>query len=276
MINSREEASVGQAGVTAGLTDVGPAINHLPLEPLVTTHVARAALIGFLLVRPEPAAAQGPIVQEALEWGAFSAVVAGAYLLDTATREKLFVDADSTLPWAARLGDQLGRPVIYYVGLGTLFVGGRLAGNDRLSDSALRTAGALTVTGLTTVAIKVVTGRARPDNPDADRNDFRPLTRDHAWNSFPSGHVTTAFTIATAVAIEGHNHWTTAMAYSVASVVAWSRIRSDNHWLSDVVAGAIISVELAEEILPLLGATSSNGSDSGRDVATIRVQIPIR
>ncbi len=74
-----------------------------------------------------------------------------------------------------------------------LYGGAQIVGDDSMSDAALRTAAALTISGFATGAIKMLVGRGRPNNPLADGNDFRPLVSEDAWASFPSGHVMTAF-----------------------------------------------------------------------------------
>jgi hypothetical protein len=59
--------------------------------------------------------------------------------------------------------------------------------------------------------------------------------------SFPSGH--TSATFATAAVLQEHFGWKAAIpGYAVAGLVGWSRIRSDNHWLSDVAFGAALGL----------------------------------
>jgi undecaprenyl-diphosphatase len=64
----------------------------------------------------------------------------------------------------------------------------------------------------------------------------RPIT-----SSFPSGHATAAFTAASILAHTGHGDvfW-----YSVATVVASSRVYVRMHHASDVVAGALLGIVL--------------------------------
>jgi membrane-associated phospholipid phosphatase len=74
-------------------------------------------------------------------------------------------------------------------------------------------------------AIKYAVGRERPNG---DNNQ-----------SFPSGHASNAFTIATVV--ERHYGWRLGVpAYVIAGVVGASRIQQDKHYVSDVVAGATL------------------------------------
>ena len=64
-------------------------------------------------------------------------------------------------------------------------------------------------------------------------------------NSFPSAHTAVAFASATHIFYQyGGPPWG-GLAYLVATGVGWQRVRTANHWLSDVVAGAIIGFVLA-------------------------------
>src|SRR5581483_6855919 len=80
--------------------------------------------------------------------------------------------------------------------------------------------------GVITTALKYSTGRTRPNG--------------NAW-SFPSGHTSASF--ASAAVLAHHYGWKIgALGYTVASAVAWSRLRTNDHWLSDVIAGASIGL----------------------------------
>lgn len=78
--------------------------------------------------------------------------------------------------------------------------------------------------GLITTVTKAVVQRTRPDG---------------GHHSFPSGHTSASFTSATVLA--QHFSWKVgAPAYAVAGLIGWTRVRDDQHWLSDVVAGGVI------------------------------------
>lgn len=64
----------------------------------------------------------------------------------------------------------------------------------------------------------------------------------YASNSFPSGHTTSAFAIATAVALLCKQRSIGLGALLLAALVAYSRIYLAQHFLSDVVAGAFIGI----------------------------------
>lgn len=84
---------------------------------------------------------------------------------------------------------------------------------------------------------KTLAGRDRPDVAD-DQFQFKGPFQ---GNSFPSGHTTAVFSVASVIATQYRDtKWVPVAAYSVASLVGLSRIYDNKHWLSDVVAGAAI------------------------------------
>lgn len=96
-------------------------------------------------------------------------------------------------------------------------------------------AGVAADTVLVNVVIKSLFRRSRPPW-DIDRP--LPLRRPRT-SSFPSGHATSAFTSAVLLS-EGDNLWP--LYYSLAVVVAASRVHVRIHHASDVVAGAALGL----------------------------------
>lgn len=84
--------------------------------------------------------------------------------------------------------------------------------------------------GATVVILKRLVGEERPDGGDN--------------LSFPSGHSATAFAFAAVVGIEHEWYWSVP-AYTLATIVAASRINDNVHYLHDVVAGAAIGISYA-------------------------------
>ncbi|GAB4224670.1 MAG: hypothetical protein Kow00127_25480 [Bacteroidales bacterium] len=95
--------------------------------------------------------------------------------------------------------------------------------------------------------VKLSTHRYRPhesDPPDPYRWDGPfPVTLDHL--SFPSGHTTTAFAVASVLACGYKDKtWVGITSYSVAGLVGLSRIHDGEHWASDVLAGAALGTAI--------------------------------
>jgi undecaprenyl-diphosphatase len=116
---------------------------------------------------------------------------------------------------------------------------------------ALRMGAALGVESmLTNGPIKAIFQRVRPDDDHPPEGPLpygmhRPLT-----SSFPSGHAASAFTAASLLA----GGPATPLWYGLAAVVAASRVYTQMHHTSDVVAGAALGVALglvARRIVPI-------------------------
>lgn len=134
---------------------------------------------------------------------------------------------------------------------GGLYTFGRLAHHNRAAEVGWHSTEAIVVaTGVTNVLKKFV-GRARP-YVSMDPHDFKfggGFQAGHDRSSFPSGHTTTAFAFAAAVASESRTKWPDRWwsgwlipvgVYSGATVVGISRLYHNAHWASDVALGAAI------------------------------------
>ena len=62
----------------------------------------------------------------------------------------------------------------------------------------------------------------------------------HHLNSFPSGHTTTAFTVFLLIAISCRLNISKLFAFTVAILIAFSRVYLSQHFLGDIVAGSIL------------------------------------
>jgi membrane-associated phospholipid phosphatase len=102
--------------------------------------------------------------------------------------------------------------------------------------------------GVVTPLLKDAFGRARPNINEGTYN-FHFAQTDNPHNSFPSGHATSAFALATAIAGHYDNWVVPTIVYTIASGVAASRLNDHVHWPSDVVAGALIGRAVAKGVL---------------------------
>jgi membrane-associated phospholipid phosphatase len=61
------------------------------------------------------------------------------------------------------------------------------------------------------------------------------------YDSFPSGHAITAFSLATILAMQYRDTvWVPVLSYTVATGVGLSRVILSKHWLSDVLVGSAL------------------------------------
>ncbi|MGH7606150.1 MAG: phosphatase PAP2 family protein [Gemmatimonadales bacterium] len=189
-----------------------------------------AAIAGVAAESPWPSTAG---------WLIAGSAIAGSFLLDDDAREELYLERSDGVGTLERVGNRFGNPLIASSMIGLGYVAGRAAGRPALAESSTRAAAGFLATGVVTQTLKWAVGRPRPDlGPDAD--ELRPGSFDNEHQAWPSGHVSTAFSLATSAAMESDRAWVGAVAYGLAGVKAWSRIYADRHWTSDVVAGAVI------------------------------------
>ena len=145
---------------------------------------------------------------------------------------------------AAQVFKYGGEPVLIFGVSGGILAAGVISGRPDLERRGGRVLASVVAAGLTTGALKEITGRFRPDNT-TDPYVFHPFTNHDA---FPSGHATMAFALATSLSAEIHRPWATALLYTGATGTAWSRLNDQKHWLSDVLAGATVGITAANVI----------------------------
>ena len=122
--------------------------------------------------------------------------------------------------------------------VGAMFVAGRFAPQGRFRSATYDFAQAMIVNGAYTSILKYSVRRSRPDVS----NNL----------SFPSGHTSTAFSLATVA--NHHYGWKVGVpAYVLASGIGLSRIEKDKHYLSDVLAGATIGLIVGRTVSRLDG-----------------------
>ncbi len=210
------------------------------------------------------------------------AAILNPALSGTLGRKYLLEDKEETVP---ALWVELAVPVIG----GWLALQEGLPGNRdarHLHDTLVGFGEAMSLTLMTTEVLKFSFGRLRPDfqdrvrryycnrpdHADVDCTGFTegPLSTDPVQNekiwadgrrSFPSGHASTSFALATYAALVtgGHYVWgrdatnTTrtwgipiqVALFGIASFVAWSRVNDGRHNVSDVLTGAALGTALS-------------------------------
>src|SRR5688572_1302624 len=197
------------------------------------------------------------------EWLTAAGVAAGigaAYALDDEIRDLVQRNDSDSADDVLDAVEPFGQDYAYGL-IGAFYLGGELLDDPRARAVGMDgLAASLIAMGLITQPLKIATGRSRPDEKRGSR-DFDPFSGD---KSFPSGHATQAFALATVVSEHYDSPWVTATSYGLAGLVGLARLNNDEHWASDVLAGAAIGCFVGDVVVKFNGRHRRDG-----DVALI-------
>jgi hypothetical protein len=126
---------------------------------------------------------------------------------------------------------------------GAFYLFGRSKNDDRARETGLLSAEALVNSMIVESALKGITQRARPLT-GVERSEFFD-----GGNSFPSGHSTQAWAVATVIANEYRDRRVVQVAaYGAATAVSVARFTGHKHYLSDVVAGSALGYAIGKYV----------------------------
>ena len=129
-------------------------------------------------------------------------------------------------------------PAMVGAAVAVLFATGRAVDGPRYRAMTYDAMHAFLINAGYTTLLKTVIHRERPNGEDN--------------LSFPSGHASNAFTLAAVV--ERHYGWKAGLpAYTLASLVAVSRLQRNKHYLSDVMAGATLGYIVGRTVVRVNG-----------------------
>ena len=167
------------------------------------------------------------------------------------------VQANRFFSKSAKGVELIASPGAYFIG-GALYGIGKLGNMPRIADLGWHGTEAVLVGEGITYVLKGVMGRSRPfvsSGTTPHDFDWGRGFKDQAWQSFPSGHATTAFAAAAAVTDETtmwwpHSTWIIGPAmYGGATLVGLSRMYHNLHWASDVALGAMIGTFSGKKVV---------------------------
>lgn len=125
--------------------------------------------------------------------------------------------------------------------LGTIYFTGKK--NSRHRQVALTGIKAFIISGAFVQAAKHIFHRHRPGDNDPPNPSLweGPFPLQTSYTSFPSGHTTTAFAVASVLACGYKDKkWIGITSYTMATLVGLSRIHDGEHWASDIFGGAVL------------------------------------
>jgi membrane-associated phospholipid phosphatase len=126
----------------------------------------------------------------------------------------------------------------------TMYAWGSFVRAPRARETGLLSGEALINSYVVSEALKFAFGRERPTLTDGQGAFFHPSSDP----SFPSGHSTLSWTVASVIAHEYPNALTQTLAYGGAAAVSISRIPGRKHFPSDVVVGGALGWLIGRQI----------------------------
>ncbi len=155
-------------------------------------------------------------------------------------------------------GDIGGNPGLHFGVAGAMYFTSLAAGDTKTYETSKALINALSINGLTTLALK---GIVRTGSPNDD-----PF----GWSS---GHTSSTFCLAT-VMHEAYGPLVGVPLFAFASFVGYERIDARNHDFSDVISGAIIGIAIGHAVMQnhqpkILGFEVIPWADPARDAVGI-------
>ena len=141
--------------------------------------------------------------------------------------------------WSGRVS-QVGAPYTLAGMAVTMYLIGKGTGNSKARETGFLGAEAIAHSQIVTLVLKTATQRERPLDFHADGGGGIAFGR--GGSSFPSGHASGSFALATVFAYEyGREHrWVPYASYGLASIVTASRLSAEKHWVSDLFVGSTV------------------------------------
>jgi membrane-associated phospholipid phosphatase len=208
--------------------------------PLILVILSLGCSTAKLAVHDVAAVATAPARATPRQWkqtAATAAAVGAALLLDEEIADLVRSNDAPLLDDATEFIEPFGGGHSDKV-MAAFFLYGALARNDRAGQTAFDAfVSSIIASKGITPALKALTHRRRPHGSGDDE-------------SFPSNHATQAFTVATVIARHYEDRrWVRWLAYGVATGVGFARIYHDDHYTSDVIAGAAIGTFVGHTVV---------------------------
>jgi membrane-associated phospholipid phosphatase len=171
-------------------------------------------------------------------------VVAGGFLLDHAVDQAVLRNDHASWRSAARDVAQLGG-VGGLALIGAGYLGSGWLGQDKARAMWTDAGIGATLARATAFTLQVAVGRDRPSEGKG-AGAFSPFS---SQDSFPSGHASQAFAMASAISMHSDNPWAGGAAYGMAGLVGLARLETRDHFTSDVLAGALVGTTVGRAVV---------------------------
>jgi membrane-associated phospholipid phosphatase len=238
------------------------ATSLLSLASVQATYADQSPGFGTIIVNDIKYEATAPARWDSQDWkdiGWAAVAVAGTSIIaDRPVRDFM----RKQTPGNTFLNDVQNFGQSYAVGVvGGFYAVGLLTDNEKTVHVGEDLISASLISATINQTLKVTVNRYRPrdDQGVVNLQGYSGLNNN---SSFPSGHTTEAFTLASVIASSYDDPWVSYGVYSVAGMVGIARMYLDAHWASDVVASAFIGTWVGKGIVSHNNSLRSNKKNS--------------
>ncbi len=157
-------------------------------------------------------------------------------------------------PWtetSCSIITQLGSVPFNLALIGSFYLGGALFKNNRARETAQLSLKSLLHAYVVSQVLKRIFHRQRPYVENGVDRWFI-YKKGNDYRSFPSGHATHAWSVATVIAgMYKDKPAVPIICYSLATLVGLSRMTENKHWASDVLVGAVLGYSIGRFVLKM-------------------------
>lgn len=188
--------------------------------------------------------------RDAWYWTLGGLGVGGLMLIDAETQASLQIADPNLKKGLSNFSEPFGNP--YWMGaLGlSTYLGASLSGQEELQNVSSTALQAMLTGGVAVMSLKLLFHRVRPEEQvilDPYQFNGPGIAKENL--SFPSGHSTIAFALASSISAYYDDRLYLALPlYAMASLTAWQRVYQQKHWPSDVLMGALLGTFIGRKV----------------------------
>jgi hypothetical protein len=208
----------------------------------------------YLLSYPETiySAVTAPGTWQNDDWLKASAIIVttgGLYLLDEELRDLYQRNRIKVTDDIFTVAEQFGEVKIMLPLMAVTALGGYIAKDEKTIDTSLLCLKSSLISLAVTQTLKLASQRQRPFKEEG-KKFWQDSGISFSKNSFPSGHSTLVWSLAPVLAEQfKKTRLVPPTVYTIAVLTSLSRLNSDQHWTSDVFAGAVIGYVTGKMVL---------------------------
>jgi len=195
-----------------------------------------------------------PLQWDSGEWMRFSMIMGAAgvlYANDVALLKGMSELWDHDSYGISYWAEKFGNKNVLLPALALTYTGGLIGDNSKLRNTVLLSLKSWGTANLVTALLKRSSGRLRPYMNVGPRVWTGENNQGYR-QSFPSGHTTYAWSVATVFATEyADQRWVPPLCYGLATLTGLGRMEGDLHWASDVLIGAAIGYYVGKSVSTL-------------------------